>query len=74
MLLISDIGHDPTLTEPVTFSWDVIDRFTGCHAIETRHLEKSVEDVYASVRAGVPYDHANPRKRYGIITAKLRRH
>jgi ubiquinone/menaquinone biosynthesis C-methylase UbiE len=73
LLLISDVGHDPTFTEPLSFSWDVIDRFTDFDAIEIRHLEKSIENVYASVKAGVPYDHANPRKRYGMITAKLRR-
>lgn len=73
LLLISDVGHNPTLTEPVSFSWDVIDRFTGFHEIETCHLEKPIGNIYASVKAGVPYDHTNPRKRYGIITAKLQR-
>jgi SAM-dependent methyltransferase len=73
LLLISDVGHDPTFTEPLSFSWDVIDRFTSFHTIEIRHLEKPIDNVYASVKAGVPYDHANPRKRYGIITAKFRR-
>ena len=73
LLLISDVGHNPTLTEPLSFSWDIIDRFTGFHAVETRHLEKSIDNVYASVKAGVPYDHENADKRYGIITAKLRR-
>ena len=73
LLLISDVGHDPTFTEPLSFSWDVMDRFTGFHTIEIRHLEKPIDNVYVSVKAGVPYDHANPRKRYGIITAKFRR-
>jgi SAM-dependent methyltransferase len=73
LLVISDIGHDPTFTEPLSFSWDILDSFTDFDVIESRHLEKSIDSVYASVKAAVPYDHADPRKRYGIISAKLQR-
>jgi SAM-dependent methyltransferase len=74
LLLISDVNHDPTPTEPIAYSWDVLDRFTDFDVIESRQLEKPIDSVYAGVKAGVPYDHADPRKRYGLISAKLRRH
>jgi SAM-dependent methyltransferase len=75
LLIISDVNHVPTPTEPVSFSWNILDRFTDFDIIESRELEKPIENgVYTSVKAGVPYDHADPRQRYGIITAKLRRH
>jgi SAM-dependent methyltransferase len=73
LLVISDVNHDPTFAEPLSFSWDITDRFTDFHVIESRHLEKSIDSVYASVKAAVPYDHADPRRRYGIISAKLQR-
>lgn len=73
-LIISDVNHDPTFTEPIFYSWDITDRFTGFDVIESRHLEKPTDSVYDSVKAGIPYDHANARKRYGLLSARLQRH
>lgn len=75
ILLMTDLHDEPTATEPVVFSWDVMDRFRPeCLAIFVRHLEKvDKKSGHASVFAQVHYDHANPKKRYGILVAMLQR-
>lgn len=73
-LLLSDLNHDPTICEPVSFSWEIVSRFQpALRLCEERHYEKTQEGMYQSIRAGAPYDHADPRKRYGILSAKFQK-
>jgi ubiquinone/menaquinone biosynthesis C-methylase UbiE len=73
-LLITDIHEDPTTCEPIVFSWDIVERFQpGLTLIDERHFEKPVDGVYQSIDATVPFDHANPAKRYGVLSAKFRK-
>jgi ubiquinone/menaquinone biosynthesis C-methylase UbiE len=68
-LLISDLNHEPTACEPVTFSWDIVERFQpALTLIERRDYAKSQKGVYQSIEAGVPYDHSQTNA-YGIISA-----
>jgi ubiquinone/menaquinone biosynthesis C-methylase UbiE len=71
-LLLTDVNHSPTLTEPISYSWDIVDRFRPAFDIvDMRRYEKQEPGMYESVRAAVPYDDGNPARRYGILSAKL---
>lgn len=71
-LLLTDVNHDPTPTEPISFSWDVVDSFRPeMEPVDVRHFEKLGDGIYQSVRQGVPYDHTDHTKRYGILAARL---
>jgi ubiquinone/menaquinone biosynthesis C-methylase UbiE len=68
LLLICEIDHEPTLTEPQTLSEDVLDHFDDCKvmmrrvfAINDRH------DVYASISEGQRRASGEP----GILCAHL---
>lgn len=68
-LLISDVGHRPTVTEPAAFGWEVIDLFSPPMIIVSEErYEKTVRGgIYKSIRNGVPYDVSDPRRRYGVL-------
>jgi hypothetical protein len=53
----------------------VLDKFKPeCLAVLVRHLEKvDRTDGHKSAFAGVPYNHSDRRKRYGILVAMLQR-
>ena len=77
-LLITDIHSEPTVLEPAAYSWNIVERFLPVlRIVELRHFEYSVSspegfgDIYQSLRRGVPYDHADPTERYGILSARL---
>lgn len=73
-LLITDVNHDPTPTEPIEFSWDVVDRFAPeLESVAVEQFEKPADGVYQSVAAAVPYDHGNPTRRYGVLSARFTR-
>ncbi len=73
-LLLADVGHDPTPHEPISFSFDITDKFKPNFSLLTeKHYEKSVNGLYESILANIPYDHKNLKKRYGIISAKFQK-
>jgi SAM-dependent methyltransferase len=72
LLLLTDVNHEPTITEPITLTWDVVDRFTPpLHVLDVRRYEKDSSGMYASLVSGTPYDDADLRPRYGILSALL---
>lgn len=71
-LLITDVNHDPTVTEPLSFGWDVVERFEPeFELLWQDHREKSESGVYESVADGDPYDHSDDTRRYGVLSAKF---
>jgi SAM-dependent methyltransferase len=73
-LLLTDVGHQPTVTEPIAYSWSILRRFQPEFAVvDERHFEKPLEGMYKSLDAGIPYDHANEADRYGLLAARLTR-
>jgi len=73
-LLITDVNHAPTLTEPLTFSWDIVHRFVPpLELVDARRFEKRDGGVYDSLRRGVAYDDGDPRTRYGVLSARFRK-
>lgn len=73
-LLITDVNHEPTVTEPVSYEWDVVEEFTPEFELLDRDCrEKSEETVYSSIRFGDPYDFEDDTPRYGVLSAKFER-
>lgn len=73
ILVVTDVNHAATRTEPQTFSWDIVDRFAGSRVVNLRRFERDAAGIYASVERAVPYDDADPRPRYGVLVARLER-
>jgi SAM-dependent methyltransferase len=68
-LLIVEIGHEPTPTEPQTLEEEILDRFAGWEVVHERRTGiDDAHDVYNSWRRGVPREAAP-----GIVGARLRR-
>lgn len=73
-LLITDVNHDPTVTEPVSYGWDVVEKFAPEFDLVWRdQREKSEDGIYASARFGEPYDFSDETSRYGVLSAKFKR-
>jgi ubiquinone/menaquinone biosynthesis C-methylase UbiE len=78
-LLLTDIHRQPTVLEPVAYSWDIVDRFQReLEVMEQRQVEQTVfssegfGDIYQSLRRGTPYNHNDRRERNGILSVKFR--
>jgi ubiquinone/menaquinone biosynthesis C-methylase UbiE len=71
-LLLTEVNHDPTDCEPQVFSWDIVKLFTPkLQLLTERHFERKTQGMYQSILQDITYDHANPEKRYGILSAKF---
>jgi len=68
-LLMTNVNHSPTRTEPHSFSWDVLQRFTGFEVIEERRLERGLGVVSDAIE-NVPYDE-NRAPHVGSLVARL---
>ena len=69
-LFIADIHEEPTVSEPSAFSWNVMDMFhQNFNILQENHYEG--HQLYTSIRKGIHFDHTNPTKRYGVLTAKM---
>jgi SAM-dependent methyltransferase len=74
LLLITEVNHEPTLTEPITFSWDIVVRFPpGLRVLTEYRFEKPVGPIYESLHMSVPFDASDPTSRPGILCAMLRK-
>lgn len=55
LLLIVEINHKPTVTEPQTFSADIIDEFDACTLVSQKTFAINKEhNVYLSIDQAVP--------------------
>jgi ubiquinone/menaquinone biosynthesis C-methylase UbiE len=71
-LLLTDVNHEPTVCEPISFSWNIVDQFAPEFvAVTERRFEKNEPGIYASADAGVPYRETDETPRYGVLSAKL---
>jgi SAM-dependent methyltransferase len=71
LLLIVEIGHDPTPTEPHDLDVSVIDRFRPEFSVQSVKLfgVRSDHNLYASLRDGIAYSGSGP----GILAALFER-
>jgi len=73
-LLLTDVNHAPTVCEPVEYSWDIVSLFSpALELVAERHYEQAESGMYQSIRANVPFDHGNPDKRRGVLSAKFQK-
>jgi ubiquinone/menaquinone biosynthesis C-methylase UbiE len=72
-LLLTDVGHKPTITEPRSFGWEIMEQFSPHFSVISQNsYEKSVKGaMYQSLRNAVPYNFQNPKERYGLLSAML---
>ncbi len=71
-LLIVDIHEQATLTEPSTFSWNIVQQFEPyMQLLRCNHYEG--HQLWQSIREAVPFDHENPSPRYGVLTAMFQK-
>jgi ubiquinone/menaquinone biosynthesis C-methylase UbiE len=68
-LLMTNVNHSPTRTEPQAFSWDVLQRFRDFEVIEERRLESGA-GIYSDAIENVPYDESGP-VHVGTLVARL---
>ncbi|MEA2496876.1 MAG: hypothetical protein QOJ29_4787 [Thermoleophilaceae bacterium] len=72
LLLLTDVNHEPTFTEPQSFDWDVLTHFEpDWTVLESRRIAKTGMGMMEDLDAGVPVapDHAGA----GYLAAMLRR-
>ena len=74
LLLLTDVGHEPTPTEPQSYSWDVLDCFNHhWRLLERRDYERPGDNMLDNLLGGSAFDHGDPRPRPGLLSARLER-
>ena len=74
LLVLTDVHDKPTPQEPICFDWSVIELFAPEFAVQSlRCCEKSGGGAYTSAKQDIPFDHADTRPRYGVLSARLMR-
>jgi SAM-dependent methyltransferase len=55
LLLLTDVGHDPTFTEPQAFGWDILERFEPAWRAEwSKRVAKTGAGMMQDLDAGQP--------------------
>ena len=74
-LLIVEVNHPPTKTEPISLPWEITESFTDSyHLIEERRYEIGDQNIYRQLAHDARFDASNPTKRSGILAAKFIKH
>ena len=75
LLLLSDLGHEPTPMEPQTFGWEIVERLGADWQLQQRRdFERPSDNMYDNLRGGPPaFDHGDPLPRPGILSARVTR-
>ena len=74
LLVLTDVHDKPTPQEPTCFDWSVVELFAPEFAVQTlRCCEKLGGGAYKSAKQDIPFDHADTRQRYGVLSARLMR-
>jgi SAM-dependent methyltransferase len=74
LLLLTDVGHDPTPMEPQTYGWEVLERFErSWRLLDRRDYERPGSNMLDNLRAGTPFNHDDPDPRPGVLSARLER-
>lgn len=72
LLVITDVHDRPTPQEPICFDWDVVEMFAPEFAVQSlRCCEKQGGGAYQSAEQGVFFNHADARRRYGVLSARF---
>jgi ubiquinone/menaquinone biosynthesis C-methylase UbiE len=74
LLLLVDINHEPTPTEPHQMTWGLIEKLAGEWALEERRdYERPSDNLYDNLRAALAYDHSDARSRPAVLSARFTR-
>ena len=74
LLVITDVHDKPTPQEPICFDWSVVELLAPEFAVQSlRCCEKLGGGAYTSAKQDIPFDHADTRPRYGVLSARLTR-
>jgi len=72
LLLLTEVGHEPTFTEPQSFGWDVLPRFeSDWTVVRSRRVARSGPGMMESLDADIELDPAQTGP--GYLTALLQR-
>jgi ubiquinone/menaquinone biosynthesis C-methylase UbiE len=73
-LLITEINHEPTPTEPQTLSWDVLEQFEPeFERVWAKAFEIEGALVYQAIDRGQEYDATDGTKRSALLCARFER-
>ena len=73
-LLITEVNHEATATEPQCFTFDVVDHFAPEFTVlSARRFEMSGAGIYQSLDENRPYVDADPTRRDALLCAKFER-
>jgi hypothetical protein len=73
-LLITEVGHPPTPTEPIDLSWNITNAFLkSFEVIGERLYEIGNHNIYRQIREDKRFDTSSETPRSGIVTAKMRK-
>lgn len=72
-ILIVDIHHLPTLTEPLTLTWDFIEKYLPGFSIMEKRQVKAVHRgrIYQNLRENIPVSHTSASR--GVLAALLKK-
>ena len=74
LLLMVDVGHEPTPTEPHELDWSLADRFgDGWRVVDRRELERPSDNLLDNLWANRPFDHEDTDKRPGVLILRFER-
>ena len=73
LVLVVEVGHEHTWTEPQTISWSVCELFEPkVEVVRSHEYERPAHSLYGGAWAGHAYDHGDPTPRPGLLVALLR--
>lgn len=71
-LLLTEVNHKPTVCEPISFTWDIVNKFKDTFLlVDETHYERTADGMYNSILKNVTYDSSDITERYGILSAKF---
>ncbi len=74
LLLLVDVNHEPTPTEPHRIDRTFLGRFDGFRVLERRDYKRHSDNMYDNVfMAGDTYSHDSGGDAPGVLTARLER-
>jgi ubiquinone/menaquinone biosynthesis C-methylase UbiE len=74
LLLLVDVGHQPTPTEPHELGWDLVVRFAdGWTIADRRDYERPSDNLYSNLEANIAFDHENAERRPGVLSVRFER-
>lgn len=73
-LLMTEVNHPPTATEPIDLPWSISQSFTDAFSLlDEKRYEIGNHDIYRQISIDDRFNDANPTDRPGILLAKFRK-